>query len=131
MTGAGVEFIIENLESVLESLRKLENLPEYLADELDSWASEVLRDRLSGMGNYPSSRGNYDRTGALGGGWSALRTSPGVYSFQNSTDYAGYVVGDDQAWMHRGHWWKASERIDEQFAVLAKKLEDALARWPD
>lgn len=131
-TGGGIklEFGLENAKEIAAALALLEDLPSYLTPAMSQWSGTVLHKRLSGTGNYPPPRGNYQRTGRLGSSWKATPLSPGQYEFSNPTEYAGYVVGDDQAWMHQGRWWKVSERIDETIIELALLLDKALSQWP-
>jgi hypothetical protein len=132
MAGINLEFGIENAKEVAASLALLEDLPAYLNNDFDAWASMTLHRYLRGTTNYPPppSGSTYQRTGNLGGGWAATKTANSVYSFDNPVEYAGYVVGDDQAFMHRGRWWQASERIDERIVELALMLDAKLKRWP-
>ncbi len=84
------------------------------------------------MGNYPPppAGSTYQRTGQLGSwSWRVEKPGGGQYAFTNATPYAGYVVGEDQAFMHRNRWWIASERIDEQMVDLALRLAKAVEVW--
>lgn len=133
MAGINLEFGIENAQEVAASLALLENLPEYLRNDILGWASWTLRSRLQGTMQYPPppSGSTYHRTGQLGSRWTIREAGSGMYAFENPTPYAGYVVGDEQAWMHRGRWWKASERIEEQVVELALLLDRKLRAWPN
>lgn len=126
-----LEFGVENAQEVAASLALVENLPVYLNPLIREWAGRTTSTHLYGMKNYAPPRGDYRRTGQLGNSWGYRELSPGQFSFENKADYAGYVVGDEeQAWMHRGRWWQAAERIDEQVIALALLLDEALSKWP-
>ncbi len=129
MAWVDIEFSIENAEEVARQLGLVADLPSYLAMAMSQWVAEAVMRKLAGTVNYPSPRGTYQRTGRLGNSWYS-RVSRGSYvEFMNATPYGGYVVGDEQAWMHRGHWWKASERVEEQMVELTRLFEAALGKW--
>ena len=133
MAGIKLEFGFENVQEIAASLARLEDLPTYLKPIIDQWAGEVITNRLAGQGNYPPppAGSTYQRTGQLGMGWgNPISTGRGEYMFKNDTPYGGYVVGDDQAFMHRGRWWVASQRIEESLVDLAVALDKALSEWP-
>jgi len=77
-----------------------------LVPTLDS----IARDIAGVMAVYPPQRpgSSYVRTGDLGRGW---RVEDGRYleggyvvAASNAVEYAPWVQGDDQAWMHVGRW---------------------------
>jgi hypothetical protein len=132
-TGGGVkiDFDVEGVKEIAAALALLGDLPKYLEPEMNTWADGVVHQRLSGTGNYPPAPGGstYQRTGQLGSSWRVEKPGGGQYAFTNATPYAGYVVGEDQAFMHRNRWWIASERIDEQMVDLALRLAKAVEVW--
>lgn len=77
---------------------------------------------------YPPERPGqkYVRTWRLKLGWLGRRIKPAVWSLENRTPYAGWVVDQRfQAWMHRGRWWIFQDEI-RPIPDLTKKLTAAL-----
>ncbi len=77
----------------------------------------------------------YKRTGRLGRSWRAMNPRPGVWTILNKAnqgrgEYAHFVVGnkvgDGQAFMHRGRWWKAREIIEEDTPTLTQALSEEI-----
>lgn len=127
-----LEFGVENAKEISAALAMVENLPEYFNPLMREWAGRTTMNNLWGMKNYAPSRAgsDYRRTGRLGSSWGYREMGPGQFSFENTHEAAGFVVGEDQAWMHRGRWWQAAERIDEQVMALALLLSEKLGKWP-
>lgn len=127
-----LEFGVENAKEIAAALALVEDLPAYLTPEMREWAGRTTSTHLWGMKNYASARpgSDYRRTGRFGSSWGYREVSRGQFSFENTHEAAGMIVGDDQAWMHRGRWWQAAERIDEQVMQLALLLTEKLGRWP-
>ncbi len=128
-----LEFGVENAKEISAALALVEDLPVYLNPFMREWAGKTTRNHLWGMKNYapPRAGSTYQRTGRFGNSWSYHEMSMGQFSFESAHEAAGYIVGDDQAWMHRGRWWQASGRIEEQVMELALFLDDALRKWAD
>ena len=74
----------------------------------------------------PPANSRYTRTGRLGRGWERATPLNGGTGFQliNSTEYAGLVQGDRQAWMHQGRWETAS-------SIAHRLAEEILAAYED
>lgn len=127
-----LEFGVENAKEISAALALVENLPVYLNPLMREWAGRTTSTWLWGMKNYVSPRpgSSYQRTGELGNSWGYHELGPGQFSFDNMSDHAQMVVGEDQAWMHRGRWWQAAERIDEHIVELALLLTEQLNKWP-
>ncbi len=127
-----VDVGVENVKEVSTALALLEDLPKYLHPQVRDWAAQTTNTFLWGMKNYaPAPAGStYQRTGELGNSWGIREAGPGQVSFENAAGYAQLVVGDDQAWMHRGRWWMARERIEENLLQLVQILSEALGKWP-
>jgi hypothetical protein len=106
---------IEGYDAVL---RGLLILPERVLESVRDALAPVLRDLQGRLATYPPERPaqRYQRTGDLGRGWTGAQPQ---YIFLgtgleariiNPTDYASFVQGDDQAWMHAGRW-QTAERV--------------------
>lgn len=126
------EFGVENAKEISAALALIEDLPVYFNPLMRDWAGRTTMNYLWGMKNYapPRSGSDYDRTGRFGSSWGFREVSAGQFSFENTHEAAELIVGEDQAWIHRGRWWKASERIDERIVDLALMLVDKLSKWP-
>lgn len=99
----------------------------------------------------PPSTSTYRRTGTLGrtlgvsqGG--AMGGKPDIFGvkeegditigeFGTNLEYAPYVIGENQAWMHQGRWWtiadvaeKSKEKVEALFEVCAERLAAWLER---
>lgn len=133
-----IEFV--NLNEVGEAYRAIEDLSTYFGPTMRQWGSQVFG-TLAGRGNYPaeSPGQTYERTGTLGAGWSWDGPVPGerdaVVAFINPVAYGPLVLGDDvsgggQAWMHRGRWWVAFERVGSQMDTLLAMCLQHLSKWP-
>ncbi len=129
--GLSLEFTVENARELAAALERLSDLPKFFAPAFDAWAIDTTSRRLSGMGNYPSppAGSTYQRTGEFGSSWSTAELGPSKVEFLNTTPYGDLVAGEAQAWMHRGRWWVAVKRIEEDIAVLLTFLEKALSEW--
>ena len=84
------------------------------------------------MAQYPPERPNqrYMRTGDLGRAW---QPDEGVYvgngivvTVSNATEYADYVQGENQAWMHEDRWDTIEDAERELADPVADKIADAV-----
>lgn len=113
----------------IKSIEKLVELDDKLGGILGEWAKGTLDDDLYGMGNYapPPANSKYIRTGRLGSNWGLRRNGKLSVIFGNATDYAGYVVGNNdgagQAAIHAGRWWIARKKIEARVPELEAKVD--------
>lgn len=84
---------------------------------------------------YPAPRPlqKYKRTGRLANSWKVEKLKAGVYQMVNTAkgksgqEYAGFVVGKQQAWMHKGRWWIAADETQKRVSeTLTPKLTEAI-----
>lgn len=88
---------------------------------------------------YPPKRQGqrYIRTGQLANRWKTVKEREGQYSIVNEASnkgrfYASFVVGQKQAWMHKGRWWKAKDVVLRNIDDLRAKLRAAYEKiWTD
>ena len=127
--GLKIEFAVENEKELAAALERLSDLPKFFAPAFWDWTVDTTARRLVGMGNYPPppSASTYDRTGLFGDSWNLTEQGPSKVEFLNTAPYGGFVAGEDQAWIHRGRWWVAIKRIEEDIPALLTYLEKALA----
>lgn len=127
-----LKFEFKGYNRVGNKLRKLASLNSQIVDpEMKAWAQDT-RATLKGT-KYPPKRPlqTYIRTGRLANSWKVTKTKPGVFNIENQASfkgraYAKYVVGDDQAWMHKGRWWKARDIIAQETSKLVSRLTKAI-----
>ena len=126
-----IEFTVENDKELAAALERLSDLPEFFSPAFSAWTIDTTARRLAGMGNYPPppSGSTYERTGEFGSSWDTAELRPSEVEFLNLAPYADLVAGEEQAWMHRGRWWVAIKRIEEDIPVLLAYLEKALSEW--
>lgn len=129
--GLKIELVLENHKELAAALERLSDLPEFFSPAFSAWTIDTTSRRLAGMGNYPPppAGSTYERTGEFGTSWSTDEMAPSQVEFLNTTDYGALVAGEEQAWFHRGRWWVAIKRIEEDIPVLLTYLEKALAEW--
>ena len=127
-----LDFSVENVKEVAAALAQIEDLPKYFAPQFRDWAGRTTSTHLWGMKNYaPAPPGSeYQRTGRFGSSWGYHEVGPSQASFENTHEAASLIVGEDQAWMHRGRWWQAYQRIEEHVMDLLPLLIEALGKWP-
>lgn len=108
---------LHGVNRVLATLRRGVNLDDAIGHGLGEWAKDVHDGQLYGMENYapPPANSTYIRTGRLGANWGLSRPRKMAVSFNNTTSYARYVVGDSQggrqAAIHAGRWWIARKKV--------------------
>jgi len=123
---------VENLPEIIRALLALKTPAMFrIADSAaGKWLKRVRLQLFKTR--YPPKRAGqrYVRTGMLGSSWSTSVIGPGRYQIKNSRTYARYVVGDHmgrgQAWMHKGRWWIALERIQQVAPDLADTIAAAI-----
>lgn len=126
-----IEFDIttKGIPAVMKTLDGLAGFETELGNIMGEWAKETLDDDLYGMTNYapPLPNSTYVRTGNLGRNWGLRRGGKLSVVFQNPTDYAGWVVGDNdggrQAAIHAGRWWIARKKVEDRVPALEVKIE--------
>lgn len=123
---------IKNSKEVADALAALEELTTYFHPTMRGWVDQTTRNDLWGMKNYapPRPGSDYVRTGRFGESWAYRDDGPSSFIFENVHEAASLIAGDDQAWMHRGRWWQAADRVEERLDDLMKRLEEALRKWP-
>ena len=133
MAGGGmkIEFVLENDKELAAALGRLQDLSVFFSPAFSAWTIDTTSRRLAGMGNYPPPPpgSTYVRTGEFGSSWSTEEMAPSKVEFLNLAPHADPVAGEQQAWMHRGRWWVAIKRIEEDIPVLLTYLEKALSEW--
>ena len=129
--GLKIEFTVENDKELAAALELLSDLPAFFGPAFSAWSIDTMSRRLAGMGNYPPppAGSTYERTGEFGSSWSTAELKPSEVEFLNTAPHADLVAGEDQAWMHRGRWYVAVKRIEEDIPVLLTYLEKALSEW--
>lgn len=125
---------IRGISRLKNALRKLAALDRNILEpETEKWAGQTVKTLRATP--YPAKRPGqtYVRKGRLTGSWKAERQGIGKWAIVNlargkGQGYAAYVVGENQAFMHLGRWWKARDIIEKRIPVLtnslAKKIED-------
>jgi len=83
-----------------------------------------------GRQSYPARRAGqtYVRTKRLKRGYRAKRIQSSVWQIFNLVRYAGFVVGQFQAWMHKGRWWQAQDKVNKRQPKLIKALRKDIQR---
>lgn len=118
---------VDHLPEVQDAIKKLGNGIQPLLRTVSGQARRLLIDALS---EYPAERPGqkYVRTEALKRGWQRASPIDQGRGFQlvNATPYAGLVQGDDQAWMHKDRWQKASEIAHDHEEEILALYEDAI-----
>lgn len=122
-----IEF--KGINRVSNALRKLAALDKTILDPVGKrWAQGVTK-KLKGKAYPPRRPGQtYVRTGRLANSWAVDALGAGVWSITNRTDYGVFVVGDEQAAVHKGRWWQARPTIQEEIPQLTRDLSDEIER---
>lgn len=92
-----------------------------------------MRQRLASRAYPPGRPGQtYVRTGTLRNSWSDRKRSDSEYSIINDASQRGrmypiYVLGNGetgggQAGVHRGRWWIAREKVEDELPTLTTPL---------
>jgi hypothetical protein len=124
------------VQGIEHSTRVLSGLPQAVEQAVHQaylgHGARTIQDVLAGMVQYPPERPGqrYVRTGRLGDSWTARAYGKYHITFKNAAPYARYVIGDGkgegQAWMHKGRWWTAVERIATQTPRLLNDIWAAI-----
>lgn len=105
------------IDGTRELAVQLDQLPRRMLEEIDDATDTIAGRELRDLATYPAppSASTYVRTLNLARGWAAPqeRVSFGgggfSKSFSNTVDYAHWVQGEDQAWMHQERWDTAED----------------------
>ena len=114
---AGIEVEVRGVNRVMNAFRPLLALKYRVFEPIIYRWAQKMRATLKGT-PYPPKRPmqTYVRTGRLANSWGVIHKGPGLYIIRNSTNYGGYVVGDNrgegQAWMHIDRWWIARPIVE-------------------
>lgn len=125
-----------NDDRVLKRLDRLQNVERnVIAPTLREFGDDQVKDfrNLS----YPPERSGqrYQRTYDMRGSWHGVRRGNTQFAVVNDANHRGryypiFAVGDGegkrQAWMHRGRWWKAFDRIVGRLPRFTDKLAERL-----
>lgn len=117
---------LTGLESAISSA------PEVADQEAEGWTKRTAR--KLGRERYPPPRPGqrYQRTRKLARGWRA-RQEQGVrwrivnVARHRGVSYPRFVVGDRQAWMHQGRWWKFRDVVEAEVPDLITAISDRYA----
>ncbi len=135
-----------------ELIGKLKMFPTKLRQLSELGMQASLLTLWENVPSYPPEPDNssYDRTGTLGRTLGSSESGgkngkPDIYEvkkvgsglvegrFGTRLDYAEYVIGENQAWMHEGRWWKltdiiplAKDKIQRIWNGIAQKAADWL-----
>lgn len=120
---------LRGIQRVSNALRKLAALDKTILDPVGWQWAQGVRKKLKAT-SYPAKRPGqtYQRTGNLANRWAADKQGVGVWAISNRADYSGFVVGDEQAFMHKGRWWQARPVIEAEIPQLTKDLSDEIER---
>lgn len=120
-------FEVRGTNRVANPIRKTAaQFPDISDEVIGGWAKKE-RAGLKGL-PYPPKLPNqkYVRTGELPNRWAAVRVKAGVWRLQNAREGVGYVVGDKQAKIHQGRWYKADAEIGKSVPELRGDLTSRL-----
>lgn len=98
------------------------------------WARGVVY-KLSHIGYPPKRPGQrYVRTMNLKHSFAARRIQSSQWAIENRATakgrlYASYVIGDNQAWMHKGRWYIMSEQVEKEVPKLTEMLNQESKRF--
>lgn len=114
----------ENLE---DSLNRLKDMDRTVIEPGSYKWFQGLRAKLKSKPYPPrTATQTYVRTGNLANSW-GVGGGNGNWYVRNSADYSEWVVGDDQAKVHKGRWWKVRDVVEENTDglgdVLIKEIE--------
>ena len=124
-----LSFEFRGINRIRNNLRTLAALNRtILQPGLRAWA-QAVRKKLKGKPYPPQRPGQtYIRTGNLASRWAAEPIGAGAVAIVNRADYAGWVVGDEQAGVHQGRWWQARPIIEEDIPNLTRQLSEDIEK---
>jgi hypothetical protein len=124
-----IRFLMRGFDEVKGRFGDSAALEKMISDSQSNWARDVVRKELKGRDKYPPERPGqkYKRTGRLGDSWATRTAGPMMRAIYNPTPYAHWVVGDThgnrQAWMHKGRWWIARQKVLSMLPSLVRRIE--------
>lgn len=131
-------FEIRGYNRVRNSLRRLVRMYPDIVDPIGyKWAQRTRLKLKKTRYPPPPPESTYKRTGLLANKWAVEHPKQGRWHIVNKAEnrgryYARYVVGDDrgrnQAWMHKGRWWIASDIIQDEMKELTDELGKAVEK---
>lgn len=125
MSGSGVKVTIPKARQLASTFH---GFGEKIPNNLRKATGQARKILVAALSEYPPepAGSTYERTEALKRGWQ--RASPIVgskFELVNPVEHAGFVQGDDQAWMHVGRWTPASEIAEEHEQEVVDLYDDA------
>ena len=130
MPRVGLE--IRGYNRVRNNLRKLVRMMPDIVEPIGyKWAQRTRVKLQKQKYPPPPPDSKYKRTGLLANKWAVEHPKVGRWHIVNKAEnkgryYASYVVGDErgdnQAWMHTGRWWIASDIVNEEIQELTNEL---------
>lgn len=134
MSRGAISFEVRGINRVRNQLRTIAAFYPRKVDDVAQVDLQRIRRMLKAK-PYPAKRPGqkYVRTGLLANKWAVERVKPGLWRIVNNASlrgrvYAGYVVGNRQAWMHKNRWWIASEEIDREMLAFTQALSTELEK---
>lgn len=121
-----ITYEVKGANRVANKLRRLVKLTDTLEPVANAWGQDV-RGQLKGLYSQVPPKPSYKRTGKFGSSWSFKGTGRRQWTFENSQDYSGFVMGfGQQAWMHQGQWPTDKEFIESKIPDLTRGLSDEI-----
>ena len=132
---AGISFSV-SVSGLTELIGRMKSAPSKMVIYLNDAMNRSLEVLHKGVPPYPPERmgQKYIRTErlgqSLGSGFGGGATGrPDIYevkmsgnavegSFGSRLGYADYVIGDNQAWMHSGRWWRMIELLNKSTKAI-------------
>lgn len=119
---------LDQIKAKLERLRRLEVV--YAATK--QWAERTVKTLRAQR--YPARRPGqkYVRTGKLGSSWYTEKRGNDVAIVNKASHrgqaYPEFVVGEKQAWMHKGRWWRAKDVIEKTSPTVDQTIDRAIQK---
>ena len=131
---AGASITYKNLHEVIQGFHVL---PRYVSSDVQDALQPVEEDLKTALAIYPAERPGqrYVRSGDLGRGWTEAKPqfvvkASGAIDMRltNPVSYTDLVMGDEQAWMHKGRWTTAEVVLTEFEGDITRGVEDGVLR---